>query len=287
MTRAPLASLALALACLAGAGCHEPVTEVVLVLDSDLAVPADADTIQVTGDFESPLGINEIAGTPAALEGFPLSVAFVSTGAQTPGFSVTINLDKNNAFSVQPIVLRRTVMDVAFVKDETRMLVVTLSKACACQGTSCPNPGNPACDDIMSPETEPFDPARAPPSQMGPAFTVGGPDSGAPTPRPIDAGSGVILFDAGSRDAFATDLGPDLVGRAEGGTTDGAATDGGPTDGAATDGGPTDGARDGATPDGAAPEAGPADGGAPEVGASDAGVVDGAADGGGGEAGVD
>ena len=43
------------------------------------------------------------------------------------------------------------------------MLVLPMNRACACQGTSCPSPGNPECDDMTNPALQPFDPGgRAP-----------------------------------------------------------------------------------------------------------------------------
>jgi len=61
------------------------------------------------------------------------------------------------------------------------MLLLPMNRACACQGTSCPSPGDPECDNIEQPTLEPFDPAVAPPSSMlggnGTAGTGG-------TPRP-------------------------------------------------------------------------------------------------------
>jgi hypothetical protein len=44
------------------------------------------------------------------------------------------------------------------------MLVLPMNRACACQGTSCPSPGDPECDNIDQPALQPFDSAVAPPS---------------------------------------------------------------------------------------------------------------------------
>ena len=32
-----------------------------------------------------------------------------------------------------------------------------MMRACACQGTSCPGPGNPDCDELHAPALQPFD----------------------------------------------------------------------------------------------------------------------------------
>jgi hypothetical protein len=294
VTRPPIAAVAvvLALAPFASAGCHAGVTEVVVVFDSDIAVPTGADTVQAVVDFGSPSAPNELQSGFVGLLGFPVSVGVVSSGASSR-FSLTIELDRGVNASTQPIVLRRNITDVGFVSGEMRMLVVQLSKACACQGTSCPNPGDPACDDIMNPATEPFDPGRLPPSNgMGEVIIFNGSnsfDGGGPVRPPFDAGPPPRPpIDAGVRDAFVTDLGPDLgppdgrtdavdidgvptdVRTTEGGTTEGGTTDGLPPDGLSD--GVSDGVSDGGGPDGAAPEGGVPDGGAPEAGPFEAGA---------------
>ena len=60
----------------------------------------------------------------------------------------------------------KTVSDVRFVAGEKRMLVLPMSRACACEGTTCPLPGNPACDSLRNPALEPLNPNVAPPSPM-------------------------------------------------------------------------------------------------------------------------
>jgi hypothetical protein len=291
MKRATLA--AMALAPIAAIGCAQgSVTEVVLVLTSDIAVPSDADSIQVVADFEgspsSPGGFVQEQSGLFGLSGFPVSVGFVSSNGDTPGFSVAIDLDRSFTGLEQQIIVRRHLTGIAFVKGEMRMLIVPLSKACACQGTTCPNPGNPACDDIVNPDTEPFDPARAPPSSSaGPGIVLGGPDAGVSPPPLRDSGSGPIVLDAGPRDAVTVppDAGPP-DGAREGGVTDGAAPDAGHVDGNSLDGNGVDGNRldgstvdgsavDGSAVDGGVPDANSADGGAAEAGAPEAGVTEG------------
>jgi hypothetical protein len=270
MKRATFA--AVALAPIAALGCAQgSVTEVVLVLTSDIAVPTEADSIQVVADFEgSPSSggaIEEQSGL-VALSQFPVSVGFDSTSGDTPGFSVAIDLERSFTGLQQQIVLRRRITGIAFVKGEMRMLIVPLSKACACQGTTCPNPGNPACDDIVNPDTEPFDPARAPPSSSaGPGVVFGGPDAGFSPPPLRDSGSGPIVVDGGPRDAVTTppDVGPP-DGAREAVDNDGAALDASHVDG---------NGLDGSTVDGGVPDGNSADGGGAEAGAPEAGVADG------------
>jgi len=160
--------LAPALLLLAVAGCHDPVTEVVLVLESDLVLPNDADTLQVaTIAGPSAPAVNDfnVFTTQASLFGvaFPLSIGFSSGGTQS--FSLTVQLLRAAA-GTQTIVVSRSITNIRFVAQETMMLVVPLFRACACQGTSCPNPGDPDCDNLASPALEPFDPAVAPPNSM-------------------------------------------------------------------------------------------------------------------------
>ena len=163
-------SFAPALLLLVVAGCHDPVTEVVLVLKSDLVVPLEADMLQLATiagpSAPLPTDFNAFNAPPAPLFGnaFPLSMGFGSGGA-TPDFSVTVQLLRGAAFPAT-IVISRSITNIRFVDQQTMMLIVPLFRACACQGTSCPNPGNPDCDNLASPALQPFDPALAPPSSM-------------------------------------------------------------------------------------------------------------------------
>jgi hypothetical protein len=161
--------LAPALSLLAVAGCHDPVTEVVLVLESDVVVPLEADMLQlatIAGPSAPVLNdFNAVTTQDPLFSGaFPLSMGFGSAGA-TRAFSVTVQLLRNAAFPAT-IVVSRTITNIRFVDQQTMMLTVPLFRACACQGTSCPNPGDPDCDNLASPALQPFDPALAPPSSM-------------------------------------------------------------------------------------------------------------------------
>ena len=156
------------------AGCHDDLTQVVLVVQSDLSVPSDVDGMDVSaieGPFAPPVNpfFNQFGQT---LPPFPLSVGFQSGGA-TRSFSAVVRLLRG-AFSSPTLVVSRTVTDVRFVDQQTMMLVFPMTRACACQGTSCPSPGNPECDNMDNPELLPFDPAVAPPSTMMGAIPGGG-----------------------------------------------------------------------------------------------------------------
>jgi hypothetical protein len=156
------------------AGCHEDLTQVVLVVQSDLSVPNDVDGMDVTaieGPFAPPVNpfFNQFGQT---LGPFPLSVGFQS-GGLTTSFSAVVRLFRG-AFSSPTLVMSRNVTGVEFVDQQTMMLLFPMNRACACQGTSCPSPGNPECDNVNNPELLPFDPAVAPPSTMMGAIPGGG-----------------------------------------------------------------------------------------------------------------
>ena len=167
------------------AGCREDITEVALVVQSDLEVPADVevmDVASVPGPF-APQANPFFVGPGLALVPFPLSVGFES-GGMTTTFSITVRFFKGLATSPSPmLVVSRTVTDIRFVPGQTMMLVLPMNRACACQGTSCPSPGNPECDNIDQPVLQPFDATVAPPSSMlGSMGTGGGGVTRPPTP---------------------------------------------------------------------------------------------------------
>jgi hypothetical protein len=159
------------------AGCQEDLTQVVLVVQSDLSVPNDVDGMDVAtieGPFAPPVS-PFFNGFGQTLPPFPLSVGFQSGGA-TRSFSAVVRLVRG-ALTSPTLVSSRTVTDVRFVDQQTMMLLFPMTRACACQGTSCPSPGNPECDNIHNPELLPFDPAVAPASTMMGAIPGGGPIS--------------------------------------------------------------------------------------------------------------
>ena len=153
------ATFLLAIAALSSAACQDDLTEVLVILDSDLRAGLDVDSVM----FVPQIG----GGTPqqfdsctasGAVGSFPLSMAFVSDG-DTKIFSVRIELSR----SFQQPTSTRLVTNVRFTPDQLRMLVVPMKAACACVGTSCPAPGsNPDCDRMDNPETIPFDANLAP-----------------------------------------------------------------------------------------------------------------------------
>jgi hypothetical protein len=167
----------LSMAVLAGmlAGCHDPVTEVVVVMQSDLAIPTDADRIIVSfnsGIFPPMIGGFDTTNREGNLFGrsFPLSLGFTSGGG-TSTFSITVQLlHGTNQAGAPNIAVGRTVTDIRFVDQEMMMFMLPLLRVCACEGTSCPNVDNPDCQSFQTPVLEPLDPAMAVPSatMLGP-----------------------------------------------------------------------------------------------------------------------
>ena len=178
----PRASHVSLLAAFLLAGCHEPLTQVVLVVQSDLSPPTEVDGMDVAA-IEGPYApqVNPFFnGSGIPLGPFPFSVGFTSMG-KTDSFSIVVRLFRGTTQVVNPsIVVSRTVTDIHFVDQQTEMFVLPMLKACACQGSTCPSPGtNPDCDNLVNPAVVPFDPAVAPPSsgKRG-QMIIGGADAG-------------------------------------------------------------------------------------------------------------
>jgi hypothetical protein len=148
------------------AGCRDDLTQVVLVIESDLSVPSEVDGVDVlpmAGPF-APSGSSFFGNDGMHLQGFPVALGFVSSG-KTADFSFVVRFFQGVSQSPTPmLVVRRAVTDVRFVDQKTMMLDLQMLRVCACSGSTCPAPGNPACDDINQPPLVPFDPTVAPPS---------------------------------------------------------------------------------------------------------------------------
>jgi hypothetical protein len=172
MTNATIVAAVVAASFLA-AGCNDQPTQVVLVVNSDLVSPSEVNTVSMSfapGPFEPPSDVF-IAGE--LIGAFPISLGIVSQG-ETPSFSLVVRLLNNTQNGETLIVVSKTVTDVRFVAEQTQMLLLELSRTCACEGTSCPLPGNPSCDKITNPTLVPFDPALAPPTDSAPRFAANG-----------------------------------------------------------------------------------------------------------------
>jgi len=165
------------------AGCHDPITEVVVVYQSDLEFGSEVGSMLVAVNAGSTAPIPNSAQSATAsglLPGpFPISIGFTS-GGMTDTFSMTAQLLRASNLG-STIVVSRTVTNIRFVDEQTKMFVLPLHRSCACVGTSCPGPGNPDCDNIDTPALQPFDSEVAPPSTMMqfPGLRVSG------TPPPV------------------------------------------------------------------------------------------------------
>ncbi len=148
---------------LALAGCHSPVTEVVVVIDTDLSTPSEANILQLQ-ITSADANATQVFGGFDHVPTFPATIGLVpGPGAPEP-FSVTATLSLTSSqMKEQQIVAVRKATDVRFVDGQTRTLVLTLLRACACKGTNCPDPGTtPPCGDLVAPTLTPFDPNHIP-----------------------------------------------------------------------------------------------------------------------------
>jgi hypothetical protein len=161
------------IALLGFAGCHGPVTEVVVVVDTDLSLPAEADTLELHVATQSldrayVYGAASAAATTGAsaqpLPAFPATLGLLPASPLDAPFSVTASLAfAPAAGSPRRLVVSRTASGVRFVSGERRVLFVSLLRACACAGGSCPDvAGPPACADVTNPSLPAFDPAHLP-----------------------------------------------------------------------------------------------------------------------------
>jgi len=130
-------------------------TEVVVVIDTDIQ-PMASDGLQI--QITSPEGDGFSSATLAQL---PITLGVTTKGA-TSTFDVALTLSR----SVEPpgrgvdgdTIARRNAMDIAFTKDEQRVVFVPLFAKCAgTGGTAFPNPLDPDCLDLLSPKTTPLD----------------------------------------------------------------------------------------------------------------------------------
>ena len=96
-------------------------------------------------------------GWPQDYPQFPYVVAILAETHLRP-FDINVQLRPDPAS--QLILISRNARDVAFVAGQKRMFVMPMLAKCRCQGTACPAPGDPDCDDLRAPVLAPLD-ARA------------------------------------------------------------------------------------------------------------------------------
>ena len=120
-------------------------------------------------------------------------------------FDVTVSLLDHTA--ANPLIATRKATGVRFVRGETRVLFLGLPRACACQGTSCPNALEASCADLVDPMLAPFDPKHLPRVIGGDAGVVA--DGGADAAS-IEGGGDGTTADAPD-DHPALEAGADLA----------------------------------------------------------------------------
>jgi hypothetical protein len=175
------------------AGCERSATEVVLVIDTDLSLPDQADTLSVriaSASFNQGLefGPGNLAAGYMTLPSFPTSLGILPhAGEADAPFDVTVALETTRGAmaSTQPIV-QRSATGVHFVEGQTRLLFIALPRSCACAGTQCPSPlSSPQCADLVAPVLSAFDPAHLP--RVSEDGGVAPPDAAASTDADADA----------------------------------------------------------------------------------------------------
>jgi hypothetical protein len=204
----------LAASLLALPGCHDPITEVVVVVDTDLSLPAQANILQLdvtsqNGQVNRPFvygagmgGAPPGAGLPGPpLPTFPATLGLVPGNGQGGPFSVTATLFAADPPKFVPArVVQRKVSGISFVHGEKRVVFISLLRACVCQGTSCPDPRTAsACADVTNPPLTVFDPGHLPRVPAG--------DGGVAQDGSVD-----LVFDAPGPDVIFdgdTDVHPD------------------------------------------------------------------------------
>jgi hypothetical protein len=218
---------------LALTGCHQPVTEVVVVVDTDLSLPAEADTLELDVTTQSldhayVYGAGHAATTAgaSALPTFPATLGLVPADALDASFSVTASLAiAPAAGAARQVVVTRKVSDVRFVSGERRMLFISLLRECACASGSCSGVAtSSACLNVTNPILLPFDPAHLPqlPStdggvpadaSDGGAMEVGDAPADRPTEARVEAGMDAVADasaerpDAGTPPDATSDIG--------------------------------------------------------------------------------
>jgi hypothetical protein len=186
--------------CVYAAGCHDPVTEIVVVVDSDLSVPSEIDSVTIDGTG-APITLDLQAGGSS----LPATLGLLPTGDNPPPFALVVQATRQGQ-----VVVSRSAANVRFVQKESRALLVSLLRACACFTPPCAAPSAAACADLDAPELVPLDPHHLP--------TLARPfDGGADGPRDGAADGdrdGPATGDAGGPDVapdIAPDLGPDVA----------------------------------------------------------------------------
>jgi hypothetical protein len=204
MIRRADAVVRLALAWVAAAcaaGCASPRTEILLVVDSDLAVPAQIDHLAIRADGDVDAGFEQTYDLTQRATALPFSLGLVSKdGAARPLHVVVTALA-----GATPVVTRSA--STMFVAGAVRVL--SLDLLAACRGVVCADAGETcvagACvsDDVPSKSLPPYGADASARQESTDAATDAAPSDAAGDvgdAAPTDAGAGDGNDDAAGKD---------------------------------------------------------------------------------------
>ena len=149
-----LAALAV-LAVLAGAGCFDDPTQVVVAVDTDARVGTDFSGVAFL--VSTPQFQQRCALCPSATSdghAWPVTLA-VAPGDGVPNFTVEVQLTIQSP--TQQVFSTRTAKDVRFVPGQRSVLFIPMLRSCACVDaagmpiTSCARALDPDCVDFSNP----------------------------------------------------------------------------------------------------------------------------------------
>lgn len=187
--RTPLAPWVLAAAALLAAGLAgcSSLTQLVVIVDTDLTVPDELDRVVLEIDRESngvATGMGRTAALDLAREQRPGSISLVHEGGPT-----TVLITARGFHGDTEVVVKS--LRTSFVEGQSRAVRLTLTRACV---------GDPACAEPELVSTEPW--RGSPPAALPPTTPPdGGLDLGMPDGGGPDADTGPPPPDAGDPDA--------------------------------------------------------------------------------------
>jgi hypothetical protein len=126
MSRLPLGALALAALTV---GCAEPRTEILLVVGSDLDVPAQIDTLRIRATGDTDGGLDKTYALTEPRNALPLTLGLVSGGGKARPLRVELTASHGNT----PVVTRAA--STSFVEGQVRVLHLDL--LASCRGVTC------------------------------------------------------------------------------------------------------------------------------------------------------
>jgi hypothetical protein len=167
------ALLAVAVASTTAGGCRNSVTEIVLVVDSELAVPDEIARVGVVldGAAAGPEAGSEIDYDLTG-QALPATLGLLPAGDGAQPFSVEVRGERADG----GIVVRMAASGVRFVGGQNLMLVLPLRRACACAQPDCPISSAPGCETLAAPVLPPFSPDAVPPHATPDGGDGGGAD---------------------------------------------------------------------------------------------------------------